>query len=257
MTLTKNDQLKVLRNNLQKKLLSQSSGFTLIEMLVVIAIIGILASMLMPSLQSALDSGRQVICLNNLKSMTLAGNVYTNSYDGYFVPAQSQTSTGLTAWYAINEFRESIGITDNTPLNATIWPVGNLCPKADYAHSITTNNIMYSYGMIINDIQDLFTSGASCKAYRINKVLRPSKKMVFSDSFDWIVLYAIDNTPDNATGYWTYLEENVSGRPHCRTAFRHNSLNAANAAFFDGHAEAVDWNKLTSFAEVDIWRAYH
>jgi len=56
--------------------------FTLIEMLVVIAIIGILASMLMPSLQSAMSSAKSLACMNNQKQNGTTFTIYSNENNG-------------------------------------------------------------------------------------------------------------------------------------------------------------------------------
>jgi prepilin-type N-terminal cleavage/methylation domain-containing protein len=53
-------------------------AFTLIEMLVVIAIIGILASLLLPALSRSKLQAKQTNCLNNLRQVTIGGLMYLN-----------------------------------------------------------------------------------------------------------------------------------------------------------------------------------
>ena len=63
--------------------------FTLVEVLVVIAIVGILAALLMPGLQRALESARSASCANNLRQCGIALWSYAENYHGFSILSYS------------------------------------------------------------------------------------------------------------------------------------------------------------------------
>jgi len=64
----------------------RSDGFTLLELLVTMAIIGMLAGVLLPAVQRAREAARRVGCSNNLKTLALACQMY-HDVQGTFPPA--------------------------------------------------------------------------------------------------------------------------------------------------------------------------
>jgi len=76
---------------------NRRSGFTLVELLVVIAIIAILASMLLPVLSKAKDGAVKMRCVNNVKQLGLAMQMYGDDNNSLLPMAH-----GTVPWGAVN-----------------------------------------------------------------------------------------------------------------------------------------------------------
>ena len=63
---------------------SSRCGFTLVEMLTVIAIIAALAALLLPVLALARGRAREIVCVSNLRQIGMAMKIYCQDYDGVY-----------------------------------------------------------------------------------------------------------------------------------------------------------------------------
>jgi len=80
-------------------------GMTLIEILVVIAIIGTLAALIFPSLKDSINSANRVKCLGNLKQIGIATEQYTQDYNNTFPPVDYWPDWLSPYLFNTNKFR--------------------------------------------------------------------------------------------------------------------------------------------------------
>jgi prepilin-type N-terminal cleavage/methylation domain-containing protein/prepilin-type processing-associated H-X9-DG protein len=232
----------------EKKVKSARKGFTLIELLVVIAIIAILAAILFPVFAKAREKARQTACLNNLKQVALAIQMYVQDYDQTF-PMTYYYFNGGTAFSWVHAIQPYVKATGSFA-----------CPSDEYRPLIDT-----SFGKVWSPLPPLFNSDGSQGSpisYWYNTNFDGLPDSVCSNPADTFISW------DCHFEYWcrfgfigsngSYDIEEPSGYaralPYSDTDMKYGRHSGGiNFAFADGHAKWVSRTGLDITASNPRW----
>ncbi|MBS1369913.1 MAG: prepilin-type N-terminal cleavage/methylation domain-containing protein [Lentisphaeria bacterium] len=251
--------------------MKQKKYFTLIELLIVIAIIAILASMLLPALNRARQSAEKTNCLSNLKQLAAAAHFYANDYNGRF--CGYRPGTNAAPWVI-----PGISDLDGHDLRwlrlvsglGYVSRAAGICPSsfkeietAGYSKSrVVTSPVVssyYSYGMLTRlRSEDTGVTTTACP-YLITQPTVYDRQLGRKVSSSSAILFADSLYFDGNKKYVPcYQIQSVTGAPAVvnsdgRMILRHG--NFANCAFFDGHVKSMNGSALKQ--EQDIRHGFN
>ncbi len=240
-----------------------SAGFTLVELLVVVAIIAVLATLMFPAVQGGLERARTAACLQNLRSLGMAFNMYAADHDGWMPTGGIQQSS------LVPELLTYMGIKSKSKAsNAWACPADRKIQDRAKLIGFSSNpneQFFYSYGFVEAFVPSCSTDPTCSPIYILtnqfpilSSVINRPQVAVFLSDGGWFRIVnnsvtfrhqrvqfrhgrpvTLDGMEvETGTGYWSALGYDTRG------GFK-NAL--ANLFFYDGHAESRTY---ASYAEL-------
>jgi prepilin-type N-terminal cleavage/methylation domain-containing protein/prepilin-type processing-associated H-X9-DG protein len=216
-------------------------AFTLVELLVVLAVIGILAALLLPALGRGKSSAQRADCASHLRQLGIAARLYwDDNGETCFRLWSGDTNNGRIWWFGWLDaskpegqrpFDLSAGVLHRYLEGSKV----RLCPALNPASpqfKLKGTNVVFSYGY------NRYLSPASTNQppISLNRILRTTDTAVFADAAQ-VNTFQPPASPKNPMLEEWYYVDNTVNPPNGH--FRH--ARRANVVFCDGHVGLEKW----------------
>ena len=208
-------------------------GVTLLESLVVIGVLMILAALLLPALSRGRQAARATQCIDNLRQLGLAAELYWDDHDGRVFPyLQGATNGGMRYWFGwLKPGAE--GDREYRPDQGALWPylgAGSveLCPSLDYSSTLykfKASSAAFGYG---------YNRHLGQHPTEISSLRQPSDTILMADAAQ-VNDFQSPASPEQPLLEEFYYVDADEGGGYPNSHFRHNGQ--ANAVFCDGHVQ--------------------
>lgn len=208
-------------------------AFTLIEILVVVAIIALLAAILFPVFSRARENGRRASCQSNLKQIALGIAQYTQDYDERF-PMVFGTGSAIPGPYgwadAVQPYIKSLQIYQ-CPSDSRA-PTSN--PSIGDSPDDEAGYIDYFYNWAMQSREGTFTSSGACylpvvwkDSITLSELERASQTVLVMDGVSGSAWNGTQGSTDPGMAYLSRAQGSAVRR----------HLGGSNVAFADGHVK--------------------
>jgi prepilin-type processing-associated H-X9-DG protein/prepilin-type N-terminal cleavage/methylation domain-containing protein len=232
-------------------MIKSKKAFTLVELLVVMAVITLLLGVLIPALGAARSQGKTAVCKNNIHQLILANTGYAIENDGCYVLAAADIwTTNSQRWHGVRANINSPFDWHKSPLVSYISGGGvKECPQKvnfrkgdpwDYDYEDGCGGYGYNMTYIGSRIWEHDTDENCKRATKNTEITASGQTVMFADcamakkdgGSTYFIEYSFAEPPLNSWGYaWPSIH------------FRHRGR--ANIGWADGH---ISSEKMTKFS---------